>query len=550
MLAASITQRTCSVIDPMTVKDSQPDYDVAIVGAGFSGMYLLHRCRQLGLTARIWEAGGGVGGTWYWNRYPGARCDVESMQYCYQFDETLQQEWEWSERYSAQPEILRYAQHVANRFELLDGIDFNRRVETAQFDESANQWLLSTAEGDSLSARYCVMATGCLSAPNWPPITGFDRFSGGVYHTALWPHEGVDFSGKRVAVIGTGSSGIQSIPHIASEADFVTVFQRTPNYAVPAHNGPVDADRVARVKANYKELRANAREKHNGIDGTYNTESAMAVCEQERRAEYERRWQNGGLTFLGAYGDFLTNKEANDSVVEFVHGKIKSIVKDQQVAELLCPNNIIGGKRMCVDTNYYDTYNRDNIELIDIRTKPITEINDSGIVINDKQYDVDAIVIATGFDAMTGCLTRIDIRGRNSVSLREQWQSGPKTYLGLAMAEYPNLFTVTGPGSPSVLTNMLPTLEEHVEWISDCIAYMRTKGFSTIEAKSDAQQEWWEHVQEVGSRGLKQTTASWYMGANVEGKAQVFMPYNGGFPAYLKKCQSVVNNGYEGFTFS
>lgn len=534
----------------MNDKVSPSLYDVAIVGAGFSGMYLLHRCRQLGLTARIWEAGAGVGGTWYWNRYPGARCDVESMQYCYQFDEDLQQEWEWSERYSAQPEILRYAQHVAERFGLHDGIEFERRVATAQYNDELNQWTLSTESGATLSARFCVMATGCLSAPNWPPIPGFDDFEGAVYHTALWPHDDVSFKGKRVAVIGTGSSAIQSIPHIAAEADFVSVFQRTPNYTIPAHNAPADTDRVARIKAHYKELRASAREKHNGIDGQYNKISALAVSEEERLAEYERRWQEGGLTFLGAFGDLLTSQEANDSLVKFVHEKIKSIVKDQNVAALLCPSNIIGGKRMCVDTNYYATYNRNNIELIDIRKNPISRILAGGVKLNDKVHDADALVVATGFDAMTGCLTRIDIRGRGDVSLREQWKNGPSSYLGLAMSDFPNLFTVTGPGSPSVLTNMLPTLEQHVEWISDCIAYMGKHGFSKIEAQRDAEEAWWEHVQEVGKSGLKQTTASWYMGANIEGKPQVFMPYMGGLPAYIKKCQSVVENDYEGFALS
>jgi len=533
----------------MSINNTHPNYDVAIVGAGFAGMYLLHRCHTLGLSARIWEAGDGVGGTWYWNRYPGARCDVDSMQYCYQFDEKLQQEWEWSERYSAQPEILRYAQHVADRFALLNDIEFAHRVSTAQYNESHNHWTLTAENGHQISARFCVMATGCLSAPNWPPIKGFDDFDGEIYHTALWPHERVDFKDKRVAVIGTGSSGIQSIPHIAADAKSVTVFQRTPNYTVPAHNAPVDAKRVASIKADYPALRASAREKHNGIDGTYNKTSAMAVSKEEREAEYERRWQEGGLTFLGAYGDFLTNTEANDSLAEFVHNKIRSTVDDPATANMLCPTNIIGGKRMCVDTNYYATYNRDNVKLIDIRKQPINEINSAGIRIEQTQYNVDAIVVATGFDAMTGCLTRIDIQGTGSCNLAEQWKEGPSSYLGLAMSGYPNLFTVTGPGSPSVLTNMLPSIEQHVEWITNCIAYMRNRGHHKIEATITAQQDWWAHVQDVGQSGLKQTTASWYMGANVEGKAQVFSPYIGGFPAYCKKCSTVAESGYDGFRF-
>lgn len=525
-------------------------YDVAIVGAGFAGLYLLYRCRQLGLSARIWEAGAGVGGTWYWNRYPGARCDIESMQYSYQFDGDLQQEWNWSERYSPQPEILRYAEHVAERFDLLDGIDFDHRVATAHYDEAAATWTLATASGATLSARFCVMATGCLSSPNWPSIDGYDEFHGDIHHTALWPHDGVDFRGKRVAVIGTGSSAIQSIPQIAADADFVTVFQRTPNYSVPAHNRPMDPDYATKVKANYADVRARAKQTFNGIDGRFNTDSAMEASEEERLTEYERRWQEGGLLFLGAYSDLMFDKAANDTLVEFVHGKIRSIVNDPEVAELLCPDNIIGGKRLCVDTNYYATYNRDNVHLIDIRKQPISAINNTGLCAGDTQYDVDIIVIATGFDAMTGALTNIDIRGKSNTSLRDQWQNGPSSYLGLAMADFPNLFTVTGPGSPSVLTNMLPTIEQHVEWITDCMAHLKNSNYTTIEATTDAEQSWWQHVQEVGQRGLKQSTDSWYVGSNVDGKARVFMPYYGGFPNYCLKCDEVVANGYEGFALS
>jgi cyclohexanone monooxygenase len=529
---------------------NEPKYDVAIVGAGFAGLYLLYKCREMGLSARIWEAGGGVGGTWYWNRYPGARCDIESMQYSYQFDDDLQQEWNWSERYSPQPEILRYAEHVASRYQLLDGIDFNRRVASARYSEEDAQWLLTAESGEAMSARFCVMATGCLSAPNWPVIDGYDAFDGGIYHTAQWPHEGVDFNGKRVAVIGTGSSGIQSIPLIAAQAEHLTVFQRTPNYSVPAHNHAMDPEFAGQVKAEYGRIRERAKTNANGIYGNFNTGSAMEVSEDRRLEEYERRWQHGGLTFLGAYGDFMLNKEANDTLVEFVHNKIKSIVDDPQVAAMLCPPNIIGGKRMCVDTDYYATYNRDNVRLVDIRQTPIDKINKTGLLTAGEQHDVDMIVVATGFDAMTGALNRIDIRGKSDVSLRELWADGPSSYLGLAMAGFPNLFTVTGPGSPSVLTNMLPSIEQHVEWISDCIKAMSEQGHMTIEATAEAEQDWWQHVQEAGQSGLKHTTQSWYLGANIEGKARVFMPYMGGFPNYCKKCDQVVENGYEGFRFA
>ena len=511
---------------------------------------MLHRCRQLGLTARIWETGAGVGGTWYWNRYPGARCDIESMQYSYQFDDALQQEWNWSERYAPQAEILRYAEHVAERFGLLDGIDFNRKVDSAVYSEANAYWTLSSENGATLTARFCVMATGGLSAPNWPPIKGYDSFSGGIHHTARWPHEGVDFHAKRVAVIGTGSSGIQSIPLIAEQADHVTVFQRTPNYSIPAHNKAMDPEHMADVKAHYADLRARARTRLTGIDGRVNSGSAFDVSDEERFAEFERRWQEGGLLFMQSYGDLLTDKAANNALVKFVHQKIRGIVNDPNTADMLCPDNIIGGKRVCVDTNYYATYNRENVKLIDIRKQPIDEINASGLKLGDTQIDVDIIVVATGFDALTGALNRIDIRGKHNASLKERWAEGPSSYLGLAMSDFPNLFTVTGPGSPSVLTNMLPTIEQHVEWISDCIAYARQNQHTIIEANADAEQEWWLHVQAVGQRGLKQTTDSWYLGANVAGKARVLLPYNGGFPAYCQKCSEVVENGYQGFNFS
>ncbi len=529
---------------------TRPQCDVAIVGAGFAGLYLLHRCRQLGLSARVWEAGAGVGGTWYWNRYPGARCDIESMQYSYQFDEDLQQAWNWSERYAPQPEILRYAEHVAELFGLHDGIDFEHRVATARYDEAAAAWTLATASGETLTARFCVMATGCLSVANWPSIDDFDAFRGDIHHTARWPHDGVDFHGKRVAVIGTGSSGIQSIPLIAADAEQLTVFQRTPNYTVPAHNKPMDPDYTADVKAHYAEMRARAKQTKPGIDGRFNAGSALEVSEEERLAEYERRWQEGGLLFMQAYGDFLLDKEANDTLVAFVHDKIRQIVDDPDIAEKLCPDNIIGGKRVCVDTNYYATYNSDHVQLVDIRKQPITSIDETGLWVGAKKYDVDIIVVATGFDAMTGALNRIDIRGREGASLVERWQDGPCSYLGLAMADFPNLFTVTGPGSPSVLTNMLPTIEHHVEWITDGIAHLRAGGHTTIEATPEAERAWWQHVQEVGELGLKGTTPSWYLGANVDGKPRVFMPYNGGFPAYCRKCEEVVANGYEGFLLS
>ena len=526
------------------------DYDVAIVGAGFAGLYLLHRLRGLGLKAKVLEAGSNVGGTWYWNRYPGARCDVESMQYSYQFDDALQQEWNWTERYATQPEILRYAEHVAERYDLRRDIQFDTRVSSAHYDDTTAYWTLEAEDGATTLARFCVMATGCLSKPNWPKIDGLNSFSGPTYHTALWPHKKVDFTGKRVAVIGTGSSAIQSIPLIAKEADQLFVFQRTPNYAVPAHNAPLDPEYVAEVKADYAGMRERARNNHPCIDGSFRKGHALDATPEERQAEYERRWQYGGLTFMGAYGDLLMTQAANDTAANFVRDKIRSIVHDPAVAELLCPTNIIGGKRLCIDINYYATYNRDNITLVDVKERPIEAITPTGVRAHGKDFEVDALVIATGFDAMTGALTSIDICGRDGAKLRERWANGPSSYLGLAMADFPNLFTITGPGSPSVFTNMIPSIEQHANWITDCIDYMRAREYTRIEPEPAAERAWWDHVQEVAAEGLKATTASWYLGANVSGKARVFMPYYGGFPKYCEKCDEVVAGGYEGFSLS
>ena len=524
-------------------------YDVAVVGAGFAGMYLLHRLRGLGLAARVVDAGSDVGGTWYWNRYPGARCDVQSVQYSYQFDDALQQDWCWSERYATQPEILDYARHVADRYDLRRDIVFDTRVVSAVYDEARAHWTLEDEDGGTVVARFCVMATGCLSAPNWPRIKGLGSFAGPTYHTGLWPHRKVDFTGRRVAVIGTGSSAIQSIPLIAAEAARLFVFQRTPNYAVPAHNAPLDPDYVRQVKANYAAIRTQGKSTPTGLATVYNTGSALDASPEEREAEYGRRWAEGGLTFMAAYGDLLRSREANDTAAGFVRARIRESVDDPEVAETLCPTNVIGAKRLCVDTDYYATYNRDNVILIDVRDRPIEAITPAGVRAHGRLFEVHDLVIAAGFDAITGALTRIDIRGRAGASLRDRWAGGPSSYLGLTMADFPNLFTVTGPGSPSVLTNMLPTIEQHVDWITDCIAYMKRRNYTSIEAERDSEKKWWEHVQQVAAVGLKATTDSWYLGANIDGKPRVFMPYVGGFPDYCRKCAEVAAGGYAGFVF-
>ena len=525
-------------------------FDAVIVGAGFAGMYMLHRLRGMGLSVRLFEAGGGVGGTWYWNRYPGARCDVESMQYSYQFSDELQQEWVWSERYAPQPEILRYANHVAARFDLRRDIQFDTRVYSAIFDEANDRWVLEVGDCERVTATYCVMATGCLSSANTPRFAGVDSFQGETYHTGHWPHEGADFSGKRIGIIGTGSSAIQSIPIIARQTAHLYVFQRTPNYTIPAHNVPLDPAYQAAVKADYAGIRARAKQTLPGLDFKFNTESALASSEEERQREFEARWAYGGIPFMGAFGDLLYDQAANDLAAEFVRGKIREIVHDPEVAEMLSPHNVIGCKRLCVDTGYWATYNRPNVTLIDVSDKPIEAITPAGIRARGREYAVDAIVFATGFDAMTGALVRIDIRGTGGQTLKEKWREGPKTYLGLGIAGFPNLFTITGPGSPSVLTNMLPSIEQHVEWVADCIGYLRESGLSRIEARAEAEESWVAHVREVAGGSLRSTCSSWYIGANVPGKPRIFMPYIGGFPAYVQKCNAVAAKGYEGFALA
>jgi len=525
--------------------------DVLIVGAGFGGLYMLHRARGLGLTSRILEAGSGVGGTWYWNRYPGARCDVESLEYSFGFDERLQQEWHWTERYAAQPEILRYANHVADRFDLRRDIEFDTRVVAAAWDAAVDRWTVRTDKGGTLSAQFLVMATGCLSSANLPDIPGRDSFAGERYHTGRWPHEEVDFTGKRVGVIGTGSSAVQAIPVIARQAKALTVFQRTATYTVPAKNGPLDRGYEAKIKADYPAFRARNRQQINAF-GSNMPRSKVSVHEMNeagRRAALEARWDFGGLFFLGAFGDFLLDQAANDLAAEFVRGKIRAIVRDPETARLLSPKQLIGCKRLCIDSGYYETFNRPNVRLVDISAHGIEEIVPSGVRANGELHELDALVFATGFDAMTGTLLRMDIRGRGGRALREAWRDGPRSYLGLGVAGFPNLFTITGPGSPSVLTNMVVSIEQHVDWIAACLAHLRSAGKRTIEATPEAQESWVDHVGEVADATLYPKCNSWYVGANIPGKKRVFMPLLG-FPPYVEKCNEVASKGYEGFTLA
>lgn len=528
-------------------KNSAGQLEVAIIGAGFAGMYMLCCMRKLGLSARIYEAGSGVGGTWYWNRYPGARCDVESIQYSYQFSEELQQEWEWTEKYSPQPDILRYANHVADRFDLRRDIQCNTRVMSAVFNEDSHRWDIQTETGDRISAAFCVMATGCLSSSNTPAFKGIRDYKGNIYHTGKWPHDEVSFNDMTVGVIGTGSSAIQAIPVFASQADHLFVFQRTPNYTVPAHNAALDPEYVRDIKSDYAGLRARAKTKPSGYDLPIPPLSAVETSPEDRFQTFESKWQNGGVGFMAAFNDLLVDAAANETAAEFVRKKIRETVDDPKIAKLLSPDNVIGCKRLCVDTNYWETFNLPNVTLVDVSRTPIEKISQNGLCTNGQEYPLDAIVFATGFDAMTGALLNIDIRGRGGQTLQTKWEGGPKTYLGLAMADFPNLFTITGPGSPSVLTNMLPSIEQHVEWITDCISHMHANGLECIEANREAENEWVEHVNQVADLSLRSTCSSWYIGANIEGKARVFMPYIGGFPKYVEKCNNVVANDYEGF---
>jgi cyclohexanone monooxygenase len=522
-------------------------FDAVIVGAGFAGMYMLHRLRGLGFSARVYEAGGGVGGTWYWNRYPGARCDVESMQYSFSFSEDLDQQWNWSEKYAPQPEILSYANHVADRFDLRQHIQFDTRVTTASFDETHKCWQIETDHGDRISAKFCIMAVGCLSAANHVPFRGREDFRGPVYHTGEWPHGGVDFSDLRVGVIGTGSSAIQSIPIIAQQASDLTVFQRTATYSVPAWNAKLTPEYRDAIKADYPSLRAKARARPTGFYFPFNMKPALEATPEERQRQYQAAWEQGGLPFLGAYGDLLFEKEANDTIADFARNKIRAIVRDPATAELLCPDNVFGCKRLCVDTGYFETYNLPHVKLVDVSKTPIERFTAEGIEVNGTKYELDAIVCATGFAAMTGSFDRIRITGRNGRTLAEKWRAGPRAYLGVATSGFPNLFTITGPGSPSVLASMIQAIEQHVDWMADCIAHMRDIGAATIEPVQADEDEWVEHVNEVSKVSLRSTCSSWYVGANIPGRPRVFMPYIGGFPVYVQKCNEVMSNGFEGF---
>ncbi|MDF1791266.1 MAG: NAD(P)/FAD-dependent oxidoreductase [Thalassobaculaceae bacterium] len=548
-----MTNGSTSAAEQTTRAGDAGRYDAVIIGAGFSGMYQLHLLRdRLGLKARVIERGDGVGGTWYWNRYPGARCDSESHSYSYYFSDELLKEWQWSERYPQQPEIVRYLNYVADKLDLKRDIQFETSATAARYDEKANLWRVETDTGETVSAKYLITAVGCLSSANVPDIPGRDSFKGQWYHTGQWPHEGVDFTGKRVGQIGTGSTGIQAVPVIAETAKTLTVFQRTANYSIPAQNHPLSDEFKTWAKDSRDEIRRTMHASTNGHPFLISERKVFDVSAEERKAIYEKAWEVGGLRFRAEFQDLLFDKAANDTAADFLKSKIREIVKDPQKAKVLSDiDHPFATKRPPIDTGYFETYNRDNVSVVNLRETPIVEITETGVKTSDGEYELDIIVFATGFDAMTGSLLKLGIVGRDGVTLNKAWEAGPRTYLGVQAVGFPNLFTITGPGSPSVLCNMPVAIEQHVEWVANCIEKMETDGIDRIEPTEEAVTGWVDHVNEVANATLlPQAGHSWYLGANVPGKPRVFMPYAGGMARFRGICDGVAAKGYEGFVLS
>jgi len=522
--------------------------DAVVVGAGFAGLYALHKLRAQGLSVRVIEAAPELGGTWYFNRYPGARCDVESVDYSYSFSDELQQEWNWTEKYATQAEILAYLNWVADKLDLRSDITFNTRVVSAVLDETTLRWTVTTDAGEVLTARFCLMATGPLSAAMTPNFSGLDTFGGEIYHTAHWPYDDVDFTGKRVAVIGTGSSGIQTIPIIAEQAAHLYVFQRTPNYSIPAGNRSLSSEELAEIKAGYAERRRLSWRSGGGSPHITAPKPTMDFTPEERRAAFEKRWQLGGVLYSKTFPDQMTDLVANEEARKFYEEKIRAVIADPAVADLLIPNDHpIGTKRICTDSNYFQTFNKPNVSLVSVRATPIESVDAAGINTGDTHYDLDAIVFATGFDAMTGALAKIDIVGRHGARLSEDWVHGPRTYLGLGVDGFPNLFLISGPGAPAVLANMVLHAEAHVNWIADAIAYLDDHGCTAMEATRDAVDGWGAELSRRAEASLFIKANSWYLGANVPGKPRVFMLFLGGFAAYNDICAEVADAGYKGF---
>jgi cyclohexanone monooxygenase len=526
--------------------------DAVVVGAGFGGLYAIKRLTDAGFAIQAFESGDGVGGTWYWNRYPGARVDLECWDYSYSFSPELQDDWDWPERYPASSELMKYLNHVADRFELRRHIHFNTKVESAVFDERENLWAVTTSDGKVTKARFFVPATGVLSVPKPPEIPGLESFKGESFHTGRWPHHEVDFSNKRVGVIGTGSSGIQVIQALAGKCKHLSVFQRTAAYVVPAKNHPLTPEMRKRVRATYAERRAISRLTRFGIAVPFPVESALDATPQERSRKYENAWENSQLLgFRMCYGDILANEAANETVAEFIRGKIRDTVENPEVAEKLLPHGFpFGTKRPCLGDTYYSVYNRDDVTLVDLKATPIERIVPDGVVTSEGLQELDCLIYATGYDALTGALTQIDVRGVNGRKLTDKWASGAKTYIGLMTSGFPNLFTVTGPGSPGPLANMSMSIEQHIDWITACLVHLREFGVDRIDAEQHAEESWMQHVKDVVANTLYLKANSWYIGANVPGKPHVFLPYLGGHGAYRKKCDDIAAAGYPGFVLT
>jgi cyclohexanone monooxygenase len=527
-----------------------------VVGAGFAGLYALHRFRSAGYTVRVLEAGEGIGGTWFWNRYPGARCDIESMQYSFSFSDEIQQEWEWSQLFAPQPEILRYINFVADKLDLRKDVQLDTRVLSADYDPADACWKLTIEGGDTVTASFCVMATGPLSVPLEPKIAGLEDFSGAVYRTSLWPQQPVDFTGKRVAIVGTGSSGIQATPVIAAAAAHLHVFQRTANYSLPARNRPADRAYVQEWKSNYRERRLAATATRNNTLNNPTNRPGRDATPEEREREFESRWNAGGTSsgigFMYSFNDMTRDPEVNAHASDFIRRKIAATVTDPAAAEILTPRGYgVGGRRICVDTNYYETFNRSNVTLIDARHDPIRRITPTGIETESgRQTPLDIIVLAIGFDAMTGALLKMEVTGRDGIKLRDHWRNGPRSYLGLTLAGFPNLFMINGPGSPSVLSNMVTSIEQHVNWIASCIDHVKGSGRRSVEVSDAAEAEWFAHVNETAAGTLLPDSDSWYLGANVPGKPRFFMIYLGGVAKFNEIIDQVAAEGYQPFVIA
>ena len=531
---------------------TEPNFDVVIIGAGAAGLYALHRARGLGLSAKVFEKGDGVGGTWYWNRYPGARCDVESWDYCYTFSEELEQEWEWTERFPTQPELERYFNHVADRFDLRRDIEFDTRVEQARFDEGENHWQVTTSKGATVSARFLISAAGCLSEVNTPRFKGADTFKGQQIHTARWPKGGLDVTGMRVGVIGTGSTGVQAIPQLAKQADHLFVFQRTPQFAIPARNRPLDEDTLEELKHNYRERWALKRESPTGMGRLRpKVSSALEVDEATRTRLLENSWALGGPGFARTFDDVMTNAESNQLTAQFVRDKIKDKVDNPNAAEsLLEIDHPLGARRLIVEIDYFETYNQPNVTLVDVAANPIEEIMPQGLRTADgSSYDLDLIVYATGFDGMTGALLAMDIQGVGGLTLRDKWANGAGAYLGLVASGFPNLFMITGPGSPAVYSNVIFSIEQHVDWITDCLAHMLDHDLDRIDSDPEAEAEWTRQVHEIAAQSIVGKTDSWWTGSNIDGKPKGVTFYLGGTNTYAAICEQIAANDYEGFVF-